>query len=45
MGARIVFSAIVLVFAVWLIGSKGFEDSAEKLAFGAIGLILGYWLK
>src|SRR5258708_4012846 len=41
----IVVSLAVLVAALYIILSKTYEDSAQKWAYGSVGMILGHWLK
>ena len=41
----IVVSITVLAAALYVILSGGHPDASEKWAFGAIGTIIGYWLK
>ena len=40
-----VISFAVLGAALYIILSRTFSDSEQKWAFGAIGTIMGYWLK
>lgn len=42
---RVVVSLIVLIVAIYIILNNGYPDATTKWAFGAVGLILGYWLK
>ena len=44
-GMRIVTSLAVLVSALYVILSHSYGDAEQKWAFGAIGTLLGYWLK
>ena len=37
-------SLIVLGGALFVILSNNYDDATEKWAFGAVGIILGYWL-
>ena len=41
----IVISIIVLGSALYILLSKGFDSDSEKWAIGAIGTIVGFWLK
>lgn len=34
----------VLIFAIYLILSKGYADDTEKWATGIIGTVLGFWM-
>jgi hypothetical protein len=43
--ARIGVSVIVLAMAAMIILSKKYPEDDLKWAFGAVGLVLGYWLK
>jgi hypothetical protein len=40
-----VISIIVLGSALYILLSKGFDSDSEKWAIGAIGTIVGFWLK
>jgi hypothetical protein len=42
---RVLVSLMVLIVAVYVILNNGYPDATTKWAFGAVGLILGYWLK
>ena len=41
----VVVSIVVLASSLYIILSRKYEDDAEKFAYGAIGTIMGYWLK
>ena len=41
----IVVSLAVLGSALYIVLSGGYAEAEQKWAFGAIGTILGYWLK
>jgi hypothetical protein len=41
---QVILSLIVLAAALYVILSKKYEDAAQKWAYGAIGMILGFWL-
>ncbi|CCN45259.1 hypothetical protein MADA3029_620019 [Vibrio nigripulchritudo MADA3029] len=41
----IVVSVAVLGSALYVVLSGGYAEAEQKWAFGAIGTILGYWLK
>lgn len=41
----LVITSIVLTAALFVILSKLYDDSAQKWAFGTVGLIVGAWLK
>lgn len=41
---RMVITAVVLVSALYVVLSKGYEPDTEKWAFGTIGLLIGYWM-
>ena len=45
LGVRIVLSLVVLAAALFVILSKRYDGDQQQWAFGAIGTILGYWLK
>lgn len=38
-------SVAILVSALYIILSKNYDGASEKWAFGAIGMIVGFWLK
>ena len=38
-------SLVVLISALYVLLSQGFEATTEKWATGAIGTMIGYWLK
>lgn len=38
-------SLIVLVSALYVILSQQYDDGTQKWAFGAVGSIIGFWLK
>ena len=42
---RVVVSLLVLAAALFIILSKQYDGDQQKWAFGAIGTVLGYWLK
>jgi len=42
---RIVVSLVVLTIAGTIILSKAYPDDDLKWAFGAVGLVFGYWCK
>ena len=42
---RIFISFLVLSSALFIVLKDSYSDPAQKWAFGAIGTILGYWLK
>ena len=42
---QIGITLLILASALFIILSKGYEEAEQKWAFGAIGTILGYWLK
>jgi hypothetical protein len=42
---RIAVSLLVLGAALFIILSKQYDSDQQKWAFGAIGTVLGYWLK
>jgi hypothetical protein len=44
-GIRIVLSIAVLGASLWVILKGGYQDATEKWAFGAVGTVLGHWLK
>ena len=41
----ILVSLLVLAAALWVIVKPGYDDGVKKWAFGAVGLIVGFWLK
>jgi hypothetical protein len=41
----VIVSAAVLWAALHIILSHDHDDSSQKWAFGAVGTILGFWLK
>lgn len=41
----VVVSGVVLLTAIYIILSKEYGVESEKWAFGAVGTIVGYWLK
>lgn len=41
----VVVSIAVLASALWVILQKDYSVDAQKWAFGAVGLIVGFWLK
>jgi hypothetical protein len=43
--SSIVVSIAVLAAGLYIILSKGYEADSQKWAFGAVGTILGYWLR
>ncbi len=40
----VIVSLAVLGSALYIILSAGYDASAQKWAFGAVGTIIGYWL-
>ncbi len=44
---RLVVSAVVLVAGLYVILSRSYTypDATTKWAFGAIGVVIGYWLR
>ena len=42
---RIGVSAVILLMATTIIMSKYYPDDDVKWAFGAVGLVFGYWCK
>lgn len=42
---EIVVSLTVLASALYIILSGNFDEGSQKWAFGAVGSIIGYWLK
>lgn len=40
-----VVTVVVLLAALFVILSRGYGDAEQKWAYGAIGTLLGYWLK
>ncbi|MBB6183586.1 hypothetical protein [Oleiagrimonas soli] len=42
---RVLVSLIVLLSSIFIILRTGSSDAEQKWAFGAVGTILGYWLK
>ncbi len=42
---RVVVSLVVLLSAIYIIVRSGSSDAEHKWAFGAVGTVLGYWLK
>jgi hypothetical protein len=38
-------SGVILIAAGYVILSDAYPDATEKWAFGAIGIVLGYWLR
>lgn len=43
--ARAFLSAVVLTASLWVILSGQYPDATSKWAFGALGLVIGYWLR
>jgi hypothetical protein len=41
----VVISVIVLGSSLFVILSKRYDDATQKWAFGAVGTIIGFWLK
>jgi hypothetical protein len=41
----IIISFVVLAAGLWVILSKKYEADVKKWAFGAVGFIIGYWLR
>ena len=39
------FSAVLLVFSLWVIASGKVDPDSKKWAFGVIGSLIGFWLK
>ena len=44
-GMAVFVSLIVLGSAVYIVLSKDYGEPSEKWAFGAIGTIVGFWLR
>lgn len=44
LATQIVISMIVLIACLYIILSQEYESDTEKWAYGAVGIILGYWL-
>jgi len=42
---RASISSIVLAVALFVVVLDGYPDATIKWAYGAIGLVLGYWLR
>ena len=42
---RVGISAVVLIAALNVVLSAGYDDSFNKWAFGIIGVVVGYWLR
>ena len=42
---RAAISSIVLAVALFVVLRDGYPDATTKWAYGAIGLVLGYWLR
>lgn len=42
---RAIISSVVLSVALFVVLRDGYPDATIKWAFGAIGLVLGYWLR
>lgn len=42
---KVVIAAGVLAVALYIILSQNYSAASEKWAYGAIGIILGYWLR
>ena len=40
----VLVTLLVLPTGLYAIGSKKYQDSQKKWAYGAVGTILGYWL-
>ena len=38
-------SLVVLVVALFVITKDGYPDATVKWAYGAIGIVMGYWLR
>ncbi len=41
---RVVVSLVVLAAALYVILSQNYESDTQKWAFGAVGMVIGYWL-
>ena len=41
----VIISVIVLGTTLFVILSKRYDDATQKWAFGAVGTIIGFWLK
>jgi hypothetical protein len=41
----VIISVIVLITTLFVILSKRYDDATQKWAFGAVGTIIGFWLK
>jgi hypothetical protein len=44
LATQIVISMVVLIACLYIILSQKYESDTEKWAYGAVGIILGYWL-
>jgi hypothetical protein len=45
LGTQIAISAVVLGAGLWVILSRHYTPDSERWAAGAIGTVMGYWLK
>jgi hypothetical protein len=43
--ARLTVSLIILTVALYVILAGSYPDATVKWAFGAVGLVSGYWLR
>jgi len=43
--ARVGFSAVAILAALWVILSKNYPESELKWAYGMVGLVIGHWFK
>jgi hypothetical protein len=43
--ARLIVSVVVLIAGLWVICTGAYPDATTKWAFGAVGLVVGYWLR
>jgi bacteriorhodopsin len=42
---RLIISVVVLIVALYVILAGSYPDATVKWAFGAVGIVLGYWLR
>ena len=42
---QIVISLVILAAGLWVILSKTYEHDTVKWAYGAVGIVIGFWLK
>lgn len=45
MTMQVLVSLVILSAALWVILSGQVNDAMQKWAFGAVGTVLGYWLR